>query len=405
MAKFNYEARTRDGAIVKGSINVKNKRDAVDSLIAKGLVVVNIYEDAGLNLDAFQQVNIGGVPIKERVLFMRQLATMINAGLTMPQSLRILKTQIKNPYFKKAIDQVLFDVEGGMSFSRALGKTKNIFDEITISLISAGEESGNMDLILSRLATELEKKKALQDKIRGAMIYPAIMVVLIIGVIVLLILVLIPAMKDIYQTLGVDKLPPITTFFVFLSDWFIKYWWALIIIVAFVVAIVKAYIDSKPGKRFLNIFFLKMPVFGKLITYMQLSQFSRVLGLLMKGGLSISESLRLTANSLSNLVFKEAVLSAKIEVEKGTSLSLPIARVKEFPLLVSQMILVGEETGALDEVLEKLATMYEEEVNNMTSNLSTLMEPLILVIMGGAVALIAAAVYLPMFNLAANFSA
>lgn len=404
MAKFNYEARTKEGAVVKDSIQIKSKALAVDSLLSKGLTVIKIAEDSGINLGRFEQVNVGGIPIKEKVVFMRQLATMVNSGLTMPQSLRILISQIKNPYFKRNIQQVLGDVEAGISFSRALKKTKNVFDEITISLISAGEESGNMDIVLSRLATEMEKKKALRDKIKGAMIYPAIMVVLLIGVIVLLVVVLIPAMQDIYQTIGVDKLPAVTMFFVYLSNIVLGYWWLCLIVIALLVTGFKAYADSSKGKRVLNLLVLKIPVFGTLITNMQLAQFSRVLGLLMRSGLSVSESLRLTANSLSNVIFKEAVLLAKTDVERGSSMSLPFIRTKQFPMLVGQMVSVGEETGALDDVLDKLAEFYEDEVNNMTANLSTLMEPLVLVVMGGAVALIAAAVYLPMFNLAANFN-
>ncbi len=404
MAKYNYEARTKEGAIVKGKINVKNKTAAIDALQAKGLVVVRINEDSGFSLEKFEQINVGGVPVKEKVIFMRQLSTMVNSGLTMPQSLRILSAQIKNPYFKKAIQQVLAEVEAGMSFSKSLRNTKNIFDDITISLIHAGEESGNMDVVLSRLAIEMEKKKALQDKIKGAMIYPAIMIVLLIGVIILLVVVLIPAMRDIYETLGVDNLPAITMFFVYLSDIVLNWWWLCIIVILLLALGFKAYSDSSQGKRVLNLLALKIPVFGTLIMNMQLAQFSRTLSLLMKSGLSVSESLRLTANSLSNVVFKEAVMIAKSEVERGSSISLPFARVEEFPLLVSQMISVGEETGALDEVLSKLAKFYEEEVNNMTTNLSTLMEPIILIVMGGAVAMIAAAVYLPMFNLAANFN-
>ena len=235
MAKFNYEARTKEGAVVKDSIQIKSKALAVDSLLSKGLTVIKIAEDSGINLGRFEQVNVGGIPIKEKVVFMRQLATMVNSGLTMPQSLRILISQIKNPYFKRNIQQVLGDVEAGISFSRALKKTKNVFDEITISLISAGEESGNMDIVLSRLATEMEKKKALRDKIKGAMIYPAIMVVLLIGVIVLLVVVLIPAMQDIYQTIGVDKLPAVTMFFVYLSNIVLGYWWLCLIVIALLV--------------------------------------------------------------------------------------------------------------------------------------------------------------------------
>ncbi len=402
---FKYEARTKaDGAIVKGELEARNREDVVEMLQGKDLVVVNIKESLGLNVERLKEINIGGVPMKDLVIFMRQLSTMISAGLPLTQAIRILADQAENPKFKKTLDEVLADVEGGSGLAKSFKKTSGIFDEITISLIEAGEESGNLDITLKRLATEMEKKKALQDKIRGAMIYPIIMIVLIIGVVILLVLVLVPAMKDIYSSLGDAELPGITMFFVHMSDFTIAYWPFMIIGILLLIIGGKSILDTPKGKNFVSIASVKAPVFGPLIVNMQIAQFTRILGLLLKSGLSITEALKLSSSALGNLLFRRSVLQAKKQVEKGVPLAVPLARSEVFPLIVSQMVSVGEETGSLDQVLDKMAEFYESEVDKTTDNLSTLMEPILLIFMGGAVGMIAAAVYLPMFNLASNFN-
>lgn len=402
MKKYNYSARTKEGAIYKGVMEAKNREVVVDTLISKGLVVTSIQENIGFNLARLNEINIGGVPMKDRVMFMRQLSTMVSAGLPLTQALQILRDQATNPKFKKSIAEVVADVEGGTSLANALRKISGVFDDVTISLISAGEESGHLDTILKRLALEIEKKKKLNDKIRSAFIYPVIIILVVVGVLVLMMTVLVPAMRDIYADSG-SELPGITQMMMDMSKGFVDYWWAILIVVAIVFILFKAYGDTPGGKRVYAKIMLKAPVFGPLMTNMQVTQFTRTMSLLLKSGLAITEALRLTSEAQSNVIFKEAVLKAKSEVEKGVPLALPISRAEVFPLIISQMIAVGEETGELDGVLNKMAAYYSDEVDVMSSNLSTLMEPLILIIMGGMIAFIALAVYLPMFNLSGAF--
>jgi type IV pilus assembly protein PilC len=323
---------------------------------------------------------------------------MVNAGLPLTRGLQIMEQQITNPLFKKTISDVKVSVEAGKSLADSFRNTEEIFDDITVNLIEAGESSGNLGEILNKLATELENKNKLQGKIKGALTYPIILLVIIVAVVVLMMLVLVPAMSDIYTEFG-GELPAITKIMVSLSDFFINYWWVILIAILGIVIGIKVWIDTPNGKRSSDKIVLKIPIIGGIISKMQIAQFTRILALLLSSGLSISRALELTAMSLSNTMFREVVLEAKDEVEKGNSLALPIARSDYYPLLVSSMIAVGEETGELDNVLEKVAQYYNEEVDQATENMSSILEPVFLVIMGLVIAFISLGVYTPMFQL------
>ena len=389
MQRFRYLARDSQGKNVEGTVEARNREAVVETLRSRGILIVKVEEDIGLNLESLKEINIGGVPMKEKVVFMRQLATMVGAGLPLTQSLEILEAQADNPMFRRTLSNVLGGVQGGQSLAESFRKEKKVFDDITLNLIQAGEESGNLQVILERLATEMEDQKKLGDKLRSALIYP---------VILLLMFVLVPAMAEIYAEFNAD-LPGVTQFLINMSSFFVNYWWLVLIGVALFVIFAKYYFDTPGGKKLLNEVSIKIPIFGPIIKKIQVAQFTRVLSLLLKSGLSIVKALELTAGSLSNHVFKEAVMQSKKEVEKGVALAIPIARSQVFPLIISQMIAVGEESGELDQVLEKMAEYYGQEVDVSTSNLTTLMEPLMLLLMGGVIAFIALAVYMPMFNL------
>jgi len=400
--KFKYSARTKEGAIVKGSMEAKDTNQVVETLQKKDLVIVEVAEDIGLNFDKLKEINIGGVPMKDKVIFMRQLSTMISAGLALPRALQILREQAQNPRFKKVLGLVISDIEGGLSLSASLAKYPDVFDTITINLIDAGEQSGNLDTILGRLAIELEKNSKVQQRIKSATTYPIIILVVVITVVVLLMVVLVPSIKQMFDDAGAE-LPWVTKAVIAMSNTFVNYWWVFLIFAAVVGIVIKVYTDTPSGKLMFSKIALKIPVFGKLISNIQIAQFSRILSLLMKSGLPILSALELTSYSLTNLVFRFGVQDAKKDIEKGIPLALPLSRVTAFPLIVSQMVAVGEETGKLDEVLGKLSEYYEEEVEVMSDTLSTLLEPVMLIIMGVIVGFIALAVYMPMFSLSSAF--
>jgi type IV pilus assembly protein PilC len=306
--------------------------------------------------------------------------------------------QASNPLFKRVIANVLKSIQSGKTLANSFREQEDVFDEITLNLIEAGEESGNLEVVLTKLAVELEEKNALGSKIKSAMIYPAIILLIIIAVIVLMMFVLVPSMAEIYQDFDAE-LPFATRALMSMSDFFVNYWWAVLTVLLVLVVGIKYYLDTPKGKRNFDKLILKVPVIGGIVSKMQLSQFTRILSLLLSSGLSIIKAIELTASSLGNEMFRDTLMEAKDEVEKGGPLAIPIARSEYYPLLVSSMIAVGEETGEIDTVLAKVSEYYKDEVNTATENLSSLLEPVFLIIMGLAIGFIAMAVYMPMFQL------
>ncbi|HAM37740.1 MAG: Type 4 fimbrial assembly protein PilC [candidate division WS6 bacterium GW2011_GWC1_36_11] len=398
MKKFKYSARDVKGKVVTGEVEARDSESVTDILHDRGLIVVSIKEGMGIDFEKLAEINIGGVPMKEKVIFMRQMSTMVGAGLPLTRALEIMVQQAGNPFFKRVLKEVLASVQSGRSLSDSFRAQDEIYDEVTLNLIEAGEESGNLETILERLATELEEKNSLSSKLKSAMIYPIIILVVIVVVVVLMMMVLIPSMATIYSDFGAE-LPWVTRVLMSMSDFFLNFWWAVLVVLAILIIGGKYYLDSAKGKRNWDKLVLKIPVVGGIITKMQLSQFTRILALLLGSGLSIIKALELTASSLSNSIFKDTITEAKTEVEKGGALALPIARSEYFPLLVSSMIAVGEETGEIDAVLTKVSEYYKEEVDVATTNMASVLEPVFLIIMGLAIGFIALGVYMPMFQL------
>lgn len=399
MKKFKYIAKDEAGKEVSGTLEAKNLDAVADSLHGKNFTVVSLKEDLGINIQVLNEINIGGVPMTDKVLFMRQFATMISSGLSLNKTLEILSQQVANPMFKKVLINVLASVEGGSSLSEAFKRESEIFDDVTLGLIEAAEATGNLEEVLISLADNLEATKKLQDKIKSAFLYPVIIVVIMIVVVIMLMVFLVPVMSEIYGDFDAD-LPAVTLLLMSVSDFLLNYWWLLLILVLIMITGLKFYIDTPGGKKVSHMTLLKLPIFGKLMEKIQLVQFTRTLSLLLKSGLSVIESLRITSTALGNIHYKSAVLEIKDEVEKGVPLAVPMTRNERFPLIVSQMVAVGEEAGDLDNILKKLSEFFEDEVNYMAGNLATMLEPVILVVMGGLIGFIAAAVYMPMFQLA-----
>lgn len=398
MPKYTYSARDSKGKEIKGKLEARDPEALAEILQDRGLVVVNISEQMSIDLEELGQINIGGIPMKEKVVFMRQLSTMVGAGLPLTRGLQVMEQQIANPMFKRVITQVKNSVESGKSLADSFRAADEVFDEVAINLIEAGESSGNLDKILDKLALELEESKKLQAKLKSALTYPMILLVVIVVVMLLMMFVLVPSMSDIYGEFGAE-LPAITKFLMGMSDFTVNYWWVMLVAILALVIGYKVWVDTPKGKRSRDKILVKMPIVGMIISKMQIAQFTRLLGLLLGSGLSIIRALELTALSLNNEMFKEVILDAKNEVEKGGSLALPIARSEYYPLIVSSMVAVGEETGELDNVLAKIAEYYKDEVDVATENMSSILEPVFLIIMGLAIAFISLGIYMPMFQL------
>jgi type IV pilus assembly protein PilC len=403
MKKYKYWARTTEGKEVKGVINARDESAVAEILHDRGLIIVNIKDTFDFNLEKINEINIGGVPMKEKVVFMRQMATMVSAGLPLTRALEIMEQQSANPLFRKVIANVKSDVESGKSLADSFRNQEEIFDDVTLNLVEAGESSGKLDVILLKLALELEEKKALGSKLKSALIYPAIILLVIVAVIVLLMFVLVPAMSEIYSEFDAE-LPWTTQFLINMSSFITNYWWIVLVVLAVALIGGKAYFDTPKGKRVLDKIILNIPIVKNVVSKMQIAQFTRIMALLLSSGLSIIRALELTANSLSNSLFRDVLLDARDDVEKGGSLTLPISRSQYYPLIVSSMIAVGEETGNLDVVLDKVSEYYKAEVNEATANLSSVLEPVFLILMGGTIGFIALAVYMPMFQLSSVMS-
>lgn len=316
MKKFRYSARDSQGKEVKGKMQARD-RDAVGEILHdRGLVIVSIKDEFAIDFEELAEINIGGIPMKEKVVFMRQMATMVGAGLPLTRALEIMEQQIENGAFRKIITQVKSSVEAGISLSDSFRQAGEVFDDVSLNLIEAGESSGNLDAILSKLALELEESKKLGDKLRGALIYPIIILVVIIAVVAMLMFVLVPSMAEIYADFGAE-LPWVTTFLINMSNFAVKYWWIIIVVFSVVGFGGKVYLDTPGGSRNKDKIMLKLPIVGVIVSKMQLAQFTRLLALLLGSGLSIIRALELTAQSLSNQMFREVIMASRDDVEKG----------------------------------------------------------------------------------------
>ncbi|MDA1338233.1 MAG: type II secretion system F family protein [bacterium] len=400
--KFKYLARSIDGRVQSGTVESSGQRSAAALIKAQNLILISLDEDRdGFSIDGLMN-GLRGVSSNDVVNFTRQLATMISAGLSLSDSLNILKEQITNAQFKTIIQSVQADVSGGNSFSNSLAMYPDIFDTTYISLLTAGEASGNLDDILLRLADKLEKSRSFKSKLKGAMIYPVIVVIAMAGVMTVMVVFVIPKLTDMYASLNIE-LPLPTQILIGISNIVINYWIFLIIaMVAFVVGF-SYFKRSLTGIYTLDKIALKFPIFSNITKLGIYTEFTRTLSLLMRSGVSIVDALQIVANSLGNVYFQEEVYEASRKVEKGIPLSEPIIASKYFPAIIGQMIAVGERTGKMDDVLMKTSAYFESEADQAVKNLSTALEPIIMVLLGLMVGVLILSVITPIYKLTSSF--
>ncbi|HPC47838.1 MAG TPA: type II secretion system F family protein, partial [Deltaproteobacteria bacterium] len=342
-----------------------------------------------------------GVKTKELVVFTRQFATMINAGLPLVQCLDILSSQQPNPTFKKVIAQVKQDVESGSTFADALRKHPKVFDGLYVNLVAAGEIGGVLDTVLNRLAVYMEKNENLKNKIKSAMTYPIIVLCVAFGVVAVLMIFVIPTFSDMFKQFG-SALPAPPQIVVNLSNVFRKFWWAIFgAIVAFVVAF-KWFRTQKKGRYLTDKLFLRLPVFGPLLRKVAVAKFTRTLGTMISSGVPIMDGLEITSRTAGNVIVEEAILAVRASISEGKSMSEPLEQTGIFPGMVVQMISVGEATGAMDQMLGKIADFYDEEVDTAVETLTSALEPMLMVFLGGVIGFVVVAMYLPIFQMAQN---
>ncbi len=401
MGEFKYVATKRTGEKVEGVTDADTREKVVDFLHEQDLIVVSIDEKVGIDFKKLGSFQIGGVPLKEKVFFTKQLSTMLDAGLPLTQALDILTNQVKNQSLKEKLVNVLEEVKGGNTLSSAFSKYPTFFNNVEVNLIKAGEESGNLSELIQQVSIDMEKTYGLQGKIRGAMIYPAVILVAIVVVLFVMLTFMIPAVQDLYAGFDNAKLPFVTQILVDIAT-FIRTPVGLLTIfgtVLFSVVGYKYYSNTPGGRSTIDEFMLKIPVFGELNTKTQLTQMTRLVAMLLKSGVPIVDTLKIVSTALGNVHFRKVLEDAAADVTKGIPFAVPVSKSKFVPIIVSQMIATGEETGKLDQVLKSLSEFYESEVNEITNNLTKLMEPLLLLFVGALVGFLAVAIYLPIYQL------
>ena len=401
MSVFTYEATSKQGQKVTGTREAETRDDVANFLHDQGLVVITINENVGIDFKKLGSIQVGGIPLTERVIFVKQLSTMLSAGLPIIQALDILVQQTKNSSLKDKLARVYKSVEAGTSLAESFKKDKTIFNDLELSLLVAGEKSGTLNEIMAQIAIDMEKSKSLRGKIIGAMIYPIIILVVMAIVLVVMLVFMIPSVKGLYSDFGVSELPGVTQFLVNISEAVTNPFTAIIIVlvIVFTVLGVRYYYTTYQGRRAIDRLLLKIPIFGPLLNKVQITQFARLLSLLMKSGVPIVDAMRTVANALGNSIYKDLIQQAADEVLKGNPMAIPLAKDDVIPLVMLKMVATGEETGKLDKVLSDMAAYYEAEVDETTSNLTKLMEPFILLTVGVLVGFMAIAIYLPLYSI------
>ena len=400
MAEFSFTARNKDGKVVKGNITSKSKETAFASLRSRQLQPLVVKPVAAkVNM----QMNIklpgsSGVKTKDLVIFTRQFATMVNAGVPMLRALNTMKTQTESVVLKETLEQVAADVEGGLSLSDSIAKHPKIFSEVYTNMVRAGEAGGILDQIMNRLATQVEKDSQIKSKLRGAMVYPAVISVVAIGAVIFLMVSIVPKITSVLLQNG-GKLPIQTKLMLGLSNILVHDWMYLLLGVVILAVAFRQFVKNPKGKLLFHKFQLRMPIFGPIITKVNVARFALTFSSLMGAGVSVIESLHVTAGSLNNVVIRGALESAIADIKNGRGIAESLEDSHILPTLVVQMAAVGEETGQMDTVLTKVAEFYEEEVDTVISSISSIIEPVLIVFLGGVVALIAASVIGPITNL------
>lgn len=402
MAFFIYTARDEIGTQHKGRVEATSERDAVGLLREKKLFITSIklykQQKSLFSLSRFRKVTFSDV-----VRFTRQLSTMITAGLQLPEALNLLRTQAENPAFAEVISRIYRDIEGGGALAASLVKYPQHFSTSYIALIKAGESSGTLDKVLLRLADTLEKNLEFRSKVRSALIYPAIIILAMGIVFVILMVVVVPKLSELYADFGAD-LPLATRILQGISDFFVYFWWLIIIVAVVGSQIFIRWKKTKAGGKLWDNFVLKLPVFGPLQQQVILVEFTRTLGLLIGVGVHILDALRILTDSTGNMLYHDALADIKKKVEKGAALGVLFSQYSIFPPILSQMVKVGEETGKLDESLVKLSYYFESDSDQKIKGLTTAIEPLIMIVLGIGVGFIVFSIITPIYNLTTQFN-
>ncbi|MDQ5913286.1 MAG: type pilus assembly protein PilC [Patescibacteria group bacterium] len=399
MITFQYTAKKSDGTTVHGLVEAETESAAGRLIIAQGLapLKVSIKEEG----NSLLRTLTSRISTKDKILFSRQLSTLINAGLPLTQSLRTVGEQTGNKKFATVINQVIASVEGGVSFSESLSKHPKIFNAVYIALIAAGETSGTLDKALERIANQQEKDADMISKVRGALVYPAIVVFVIGGVVTFLLTTVVPQIELIYKDFD-KELPFLTSILIWCGKFLINFWWLILIVLGAAVFFISRWFKTDSGIAFADKFKLKVPMFGDLFRKLYMARFCRTGQTLMASGVPMLEMLRITSKAVDNVHVENAIARAAQKVKGGKPLSASLKAEAVFLPLVPQMLKVGEQSGAMDQMMDKAATYYENELDNKIKAISTTIEPVLMILLAVVVGGIVMSILVPVYGLASE---
>lgn len=401
MPRYAWEGRLPSGGFRKGELEGPNET-AVRAYLRQQQIIPTKIVAMGKEIKISLPFRKGRVKKKTLAVFTRQLATMIDAGLPLVQSLEILAQQEEDETFQGIIRTVKNEVESGATLAAALQKHPRIFDNLYVNLVVAAEEAGTLDVILGRLATHIEKMEALKKKIRSALVYPAMIVTVAIGVTIVLMVFVVPVFEKLFSGIG-QSLPLPTQIVIGISRMFQRYiWLAAGLLIAGVISF-NRYYKTEGGRKRIDELLLKLPIFGELIRKVAVSRFARTLATLITSGVPILESLNIVAGTAGNKIVEEAILKGRTSISEGQTISQPLTESGVFPMMVTQMIAVGETTGSLELMLTKIADFYDEEVDVAVATLSSMLEPILMIFLGVVVGGLVISMYLPIFKMASAF--
>ncbi len=402
MPTFVYSGKSASGQVTKGEINAPNMAQATASLRQRQITANSISQKKSF-IGQLNDIKIPGfgqkIKTKDLVIFTRQFATMIDAGLPLVQCLDILASQNENDELKKVLYDVKSNVEGGSTFADALRKHPKVFDALFVNLVAAGEVGGILDIILNRLSAFMEKSQKLKNKVKSAMAYPVAVICIAFVIVSALLVFIVPVFEEMFADFG-SALPAPTQVVVALSNVLRHYWYFVVGAIILIIIGIKLSYRTEKGRRIFDRIKLRLPVFGDLIRKTAIARFSRTLGTMISSGVPILESLELVAKTSGNSIIEDSILKAKVSLSEGKNLAEPLAETKIFPGMVTQMIAVGEQTGAMDTMLGKIADFYEDEVDTAVEALTSLIEPILMVFLGIVIGGLVIALYLPIFSLA-----
>lgn len=404
MPKYIYTAKNFDGKLKGGEMEAKDEKSLAQSLRSEGFLVtsVKVIEEKGKNKSNGISVHFGGVPLKDKMIFARNLSVMISAGLPVSRGVKNLSVQTSNANFKKILLEVYEELQKGKNLSESLRAYPKVFNDLFVNMVRVGEAGGTLEDSLEIVATQLEKEHDLISKVRGAMMYPAVILVAMLGIGILMLTFIIPKLTGVFREMDVE-LPIATRAMISASDFMKNHYLIVFGFLAILAVFLRIFWSSKAGKKFFGFLAIKTPILSNIIIKVNCARFARIYSSLLKSGISVVEALKITSDTLGNYFYKEAISDGIEKIQKGVNLSSVIGFYpKIFPPLVFQMFEVGEETGKTESVLAKLAEFYEEEVNQITKNMSSIIEPVIMLLIGSAVGIFAVSMLQPIYGLMEN---